>query len=160
MGVTFTTGELINIAIGNERRGKAFYDVMTRSADSPSARTVFKYLADMERDHIRTFQGMLSEVDKYKIPEDYAREHGDYLQALVNTAIFTDELTGEMATRADSDIKALEAAIGAEKDAILFYYMMKEVMPPRAHAMVDKIIAEEKSHLRQLSELKQKPDTA
>jgi rubrerythrin len=160
MSVTFTTGELINIAIGNERRGKAFYDIMTRSADSPSARTVFKYLADMERDHIQTFQGMLAEVDKYKVPDSYAREYCDYLQALVDTAIFTDELTGEMATQANSGIKALELAIGAEKDAILFYYMMREVMPQRAHAIVDKIIAEEKSHLRQLSELRQKPATA
>jgi len=33
---------------------------------------------------------------------------------------------------------------------------MKEVMPQRAQATVDNIIAEEKSHLRQLSELKQK----
>jgi len=158
MSITFSTGELINIAIGNERRGIAFYDIMTRSADSASARRVFQYLADMERDHIQIFQGMLAEVDKYKVPENYAREYGDYLQALVDTAIFTDELvTSEIATQADSDIKALELAIGAEKDAILFYYMMREIMPQRAQPMVDKIIAEEKSHLRQLSELKQKP---
>ncbi|MBE0431231.1 MAG: ferritin family protein [Dehalococcoidia bacterium] len=161
MSITFSTGELLNIAIGNERRGIAFYDIMTRSADSDSARKTFQYLADMERDHIQVFQGMLDEVDKYKIPEGYAEEYSDYLQALVDTAIFSDELvSSELATQADSDIKALELAIGAEKDAILFYYMMKELMPQRGQATVDKIIAEEKSHLRQLSELRHKPAAA
>jgi len=58
------------------------------------------------------------------------------------------------ATQADSDIKALELAIGAEKDSILFYYGMKDIMPKRAQPTVNKIITEEKSHLRQLSELK------
>jgi rubrerythrin len=157
MSITFSTGELINIAIGNERKGIAFYDVMTRSADSASSREIFRFLASMEKEHIQIFQGMLADVDKYKVPENYAREYGDYLQALVDTAVFSDELiNSEMATRADSDIKALELAIGAEKDAILFYYMMREIMPQRAQATVDKIIAEEKSHLRQLSELKRK----
>ncbi len=65
-------------------------------------------------------------------------------------------VTSEMATQADSDIEALELAMGAEKDSILFYYEMKEIMPQRAQPTVNKIIAEEKSHLRQLSELKKK----
>ena len=65
-------------------------------------------------------------------------------------------VTREMATQANTDIEALEIAIGAEKDSILFYYEMKEITPKQAHPTVDKIITEEKSHLRQLSELKRK----
>ncbi len=53
------------------------------------------------------------------------------LQALVDSAVFTDDfITSEMATKAGSDIKALELAISAEKDSILFYYGMKEITPP------------------------------
>lgn len=157
MSITFSAGELINIAIGIEKRGMAFYDIMTRSVDDAATRGVLQYLADMEREHIKIFDGMLAEVDKYKIPETYAEEYAGYLQALVDTAVFTDDaLTSEMATQVDSDVKALELAIGAEKDSILFYYLMREIMPQRAQPTVDKIIAEEKSHLRQLSELKRK----
>jgi rubrerythrin len=61
-----------------------------------------------------------------------------------------------MATRTESDTEALELAIRAEKDSILFYYQMRDIMPQRAQPTVNKIIAEEKSHLRQLSELKRK----
>jgi rubrerythrin len=155
MSVAFSAGELINIAIGNEKRGIAFYDVLTRSADSEAARKTFQYLADMEREHIQIFSNMLTGAETYDISETCTDEYRGYLQALIDTAIFSDDLaTSEMASEADSDIKALELSIGAEKDAILFYYTMKEVMPRQAQSMVDRIIAEEKSHLRQLSELR------
>ena len=157
MSILFSGSELINIAIGIERRGITFYDIMTRSTKNAIAREVFKYLGDMEREHIRTFQDMLAEADKYQLPETPTGEYTAYLQALVDTAVFTDDLvTSEMATKVSSDIEAMELAIGAEKDSILFYYEMKDIMPQRAQPTVNKIVAEEKSHLRQLSELKKK----
>ena len=155
MSISFYGNELINIAIGIERRGIAFYDVMVRSSRSVAARDLFYYLVGMEREHIQTFQNMLNEADRYEIPETYAGEYGAYLQALVDSAVFTDDLAAsELATQADNDIKAIELGISAEKDSILFYYGMKEMMPKRAHRTLNKIIAEEKLHLRQLSDLK------
>ena len=155
MSISFSGSELINIAIGIERRGIAFYDIMTRSTDNATAREVFQYLVDMEREHVRIFEGMLKEADKYQPSETYPGEYAAYLQALVESAIFTDDvLTSEIATRTDSDIEAMELAINAEKDSILFYYEMKEIMPRPAQPAVNRIIAEEKSHLRQLSELR------
>ena len=157
MSISFAGSELINIAIGIERRGIAFYDIMAKSSENTATRDVFQYLANMERAHIQIFQSMLTEADKYQIPETYIREHDAYLQALVDSAVFTDDkLTSEMAIQADSDVKAMELAIGAEKDSILFYYGMRDVMPKLAHPTIDKIVVEEKSHLRQLSELKKK----
>jgi len=157
VSISFYGNELINIAIGIERRGIAFYDVMAKSTQNVAARDIFHYLVGMEREHIQIFQGMLDEADKYEVPETYAGEYAAYLQALVDSAVFTDDLAAsEMATQADSDIKAIELGISEEKDSILFYYGMKEVMPARAHPTLDKIIAEEKLHLKQLSELKKK----
>ena len=130
---------------------------MTRSTDNAATRDVFQHLVDMEREHIQIFQGMLAEADKYQPSETSTEEYAGYLQALVDNAVFTDDMvTSEMATQADSDIKALELGIGAEKDSILFYYEMRDVMPQQAHSMINKIIAEEKSHLRMLSEIKKK----
>jgi rubrerythrin len=112
----------------------------------------------MERGHIQTFQEMLGEADKYQVSAAGAEEeYTAYLQSLVDSAVFSEEMaTSEAATRAESDVEAIELAIGAEKDSILFYYEMKEIMPQRAQSTVTKIIAEEKAHLRQLSELKKK----
>ena len=157
MSISFSGSELINIAIGIEGRGIVFYDVMAKSTQNEAAREVFNYLADMERDHIETFKDMLEEADKFQVPADESGQYTAYLRALVDSAVFSDDLvTSEMAAQAESDTAALELAIRAEKDSILFYYEMKEVMPQRAQATVNKIIAEEKSHLRQLSELKKK----
>jgi len=157
VAIIFSGSELINIAIGIEQRGIAFYDIMAKSTENAGVRDIFQYLTDMERTHIDIFEDMLGEPDKYHIPETYAEEYSAYLQALVDNAVFTDDaITSEMATRVSSDIEALELAIGAEKDSILFYYGFKEIMPQRAQSMVDKIISEEKSHLREISELKKK----
>ena len=157
MSIAFSGTELINIAIGIERRGIVFYDIMAKSTENAIARDTFQSLADMERAHVQTFQNMLTEASKYQVPETYAEEYTAYLQALVDSAIFTDDMiTSEMATKAESDIEALELAISGEKDSILFYYEMKDIVPQPAQSTVNRIIAEEKSHLRQLSELKKK----
>jgi len=155
MSISFSGSELINIAIGIEGRGIVFYDVMAKSTQNDAAREVFNYLADMERGHIEIFKAMLGEADKYRFQADDSEQYSAYLKALVDSAVFSDDLvTSEIAAQAESDSAALELAIQAEKDSILFYYEMKEVMPQRAQATVNKIIAEEKSHLRQLSGLK------
>jgi rubrerythrin len=157
MSISFSGSELIDIAIGIEKRGIVLYDIMAKSTSDVASRDIFHYLADMEREHARIFQGMLKEADKYRMPEGYAEEYGEYLQALIDSAVFTDDfITSEMATKADTDVEVMELAIGAEKDSILFYYGMKDIMPKKAQQTVDKIIAEEKSHLRQLSGLKKK----
>lgn len=157
MSISFSISELINIAVSIERRGVAFYDTMSKSTENQAARDSFYYLADMEREHVKIFQRLLGEVDKYHVSGSYSGEYVAYLQALVDSSVFTDEMaTSEMVTRAGSDIEALELAIGAERDSILFYYEMREIIPQQAHTTVNKIITEEKSHLRQLSELKKK----
>ncbi len=155
MSIAFSVSELINIAIGIERRGITFYDIMAKSTDNEIARHVFQGLTDMERGHIQIFQDMLGESDKYPPSETSSEEYAGYLQALIDSAVFTDDMiTSEMATRANSDIEAVELGISAEKDSILFYYEMKDIMPRPAQPTVNQIIAEEKSHLRQLSGLK------
>ena len=155
MSISFSGGELIHIAIEIERRGIAFYDTMAKSADSAQGRALFSYLADMEREHRRVFQGMLDEVGDYRPSPADAEEHAAYLRALADSAVFTDEfLNGELAAVADSDTQAVELGVSAEKDSILFYYEMKDILPRQAQPAVDKILAEEKAHLGQLSELK------
>jgi rubrerythrin len=156
MSISFSGSELINIALGIEQRGVVFYDAMAGATKNANAAEVFRYLADMEREHLQTFQGLLAEADKFKFSEATG-EYAVYLQTLVDSAVFSDELiASKLASEAESDVTALNLAIGAEKDSILFYYEMREIMPQQAQATVNKIITEEKSHLRQLSELKKK----
>lgn len=155
MSIVFSGRELINIAIGIEMRGITFYDIMARSSDSERARDLFQHLADMEREHIQIFQDMLADAEEQQPAPTATEEYARYLQALIDNAVFTDDtITSEMATQADSDIKAVELGISAEKDSILFYYQMRDIMPRPALPLMNRIIAEEKSHLWQLTEIK------
>jgi rubrerythrin len=152
MSISFSTGELLAIAIDIERRGIAFYDVMAKSAENEAVRRVFQSLVDMEHQHTQIFQDMLAESGESKAGGVYDGEEAAYLKSLVDSAIFSDDaITGEMVTRLDNDIEALELAVNLEKDSILFYYQIKDVVSPGQQPLLDRIIAEEKSHLRDLS---------
>ena len=155
MAIFFSGSELVNIAIGIERNGLAFYQSLLKAEKNVMARGAYKYLADMEEQHIKTFQKMLNTVEEYGHPEIYTEEYDLYLRALVDSAVFTDDkVAREMAENARSSAEAIQIALGAEKDSILFYYDMRNLVRERDREMVDKIIEEEKSHLSRLSDLK------
>jgi rubrerythrin len=155
MSIVFSGSELLNIAIGIEKQGYIFYDVMARSTKETIVRELFTRLARAERQHENTFQNVLSEIGNFTFPQSWSQEYDDYLKALINSAVFTDEMaTSELATHVDSPVDALDIGISAEKDSILFYYNMKEVLPVSSTSIVEKIIIEEKSHLTQLTEIK------
>ncbi len=157
MSVVFSGDELINLAIDIERRGITFYDIMAKSTDDEMARIVFEALVNIERQHISIFEDMLGDDITTAESSSSSPEYSDYLRSLIDDAVFTDDaITSEMATQADSDIKAIELAINAEKDSILFYYEMNELMPGKISPVIKRIIAEEKSHLQQLTEVKKR----
>jgi rubrerythrin len=162
MPIVSSGDDLVKIAIGIERRGISFYDVMAKSTDNEMARVTFEELVAMEREHLKMFQDMLSEIEENQSSETATLEYSeyvqsDYIQSLIDEAVFSDDMiTSEMATQADSDIKAVELGISAEKDSILFYYEMRDNVPKRIVPLVDRIIAEEKTHLRLLSEIRKK----
>jgi len=157
MAIFFSGSELVNIAIGIEKSGLAFYQSLVKKEKDVMARGAYKYLAEMEEKHIKTFQSMLDAVGEYKPPEMYTEEYDLYLKALVDSAVFTDDkVAREMAEKAASSAEAIQIALGAEKDSILYYSEMRNLVRERDREVVDRIIEEEKSHLRQLSDLKRK----
>ena len=145
--------ELVNIAIGIERRGIMFYDVMARSTDDDQARAVFEGLARMERVHLATFEQLLADVADTRLPES---EEAGYVATLLEDAVFMDDaITGEAAAQADSDAKAMDLAISAEKDSILYYYELRDLLPDDMAGLVNRILNEEKRHLAQLTAIRQ-----
>lgn len=155
MGIFFSARELIDIAIGIERSGVSFYDSLVKSARDAMVRGAYKYLADEERKHIEIFQSMLASLTDYRPSETYTEEYALYLKALVDFAVFTDDqVAREMTQKVGSDAEAIQIALGAEKDSILFYSEMRDLVRRSDRDVVNKVIEEERSHLRQLSDLK------
>ena len=157
MSTSFSTEELIKVAIVIEKQGIAYYDVMAISTWHEAASDLFQHLVAWERQHLEIFQNMLAESGNYKLPEKGSNSHEAYMRALINNAVFTDELAAsELATHIDSEDGTLDIAISAEKDSILFYYNLNEILPLPADPVIRQILNEEKLHLSQLSELRQK----
>jgi len=155
MSNELSVSNIINIAIDIERRGISFYDVMAKSADSESARDVFNNLVVMEREHLEMFQDLLEEVNNLHVAEIPDSRRSGYISSLAKSAVFTDDLiTSDMASQADTDVKAIELGINAEKDSLLFYYEIKHILPQRMTQVIDRIIEEEKTHLLQLAAIK------
>ncbi|APV44641.1 Rubrerythrin [Dehalogenimonas formicexedens] len=157
MTIAFSPAELYNIAIAVERRGAAFYDTLARSSQNDLVRQSFLALAAMEHQHIQAFQKMLASAPK-TFGEGYGdEEYAAYFKALVDSAIFNDDLaTSELVTKVDSDKEAVEIGMGAEKDSILFYEQLQDIAGGDASESIGKIISEEKEHLRKLAEIKTK----
>ena len=155
MGVFFSGTELLDIAIGIERHGASFYDSLAKSAGNKKTRGVYEYLADEERRHLKVFQGMLDSVSSYRPPETYTEEYDLYLKALVDSAVFSnDQVARQTAQRVGSEAEAIQIACQAEKDSILFYSEMRDLVRQSDREAINKIIEEERSHLKQLSDLK------
>lgn len=73
----------------------------------------------------------------------------------MDSHIFTNTKEAqEKAEKPSDEIEALDIGIQAEKDSILFYAEMQNLVRESDRQTVYKIINEEKAHLRQLSELR------
>jgi len=155
MGIFFSGIELTKIAIGIEKNGAVFYDSLANSIRDVTAKETYRDLARKERDHIEIFHNMLEQAGDYQPPENYTEEYELYLKALVDSAVFSnDTVAREMAQKANNDVEAIQIGIGAEKDSILFYSEMRDLVRKPDREIIDRIIAEEKSHLRHLIDLK------
>ena len=157
MSVIFSGNELLEIALGIERNGAAFYKALADKAQNKDAKAIYDYLANEEKKHLNTFQGMLNTVGSYKPPEDYAAEYMLYLKSLVDSSVFSNITEArQKAEKSSGETEALDTGVQAEKDSVLFYTEMLNFVRQPDQKIVLNIIDEEKAHIRQLSQLKQR----
>ena len=157
MAVFFSGSELLEIAIGIERNGMEFYQALADKTGKRDVKDIYIYLAGEEKKHLDTFQGMSDSLGQVKPPETYTEEYMLYLKSLVESAIFSNVTEAQQkAAKLANEIEALDTGIQAEKDSILFYTELQNLVRERDRKVVLNIVDEEKKHLRQLSELKKR----
>jgi rubrerythrin len=154
----FTAGELYEIAVGIERNGVAYYDSLAEGATDRGLKETYGFLANMERHHVEVFQKLRAGAGTGAVvPEVDEAEYAGYLQALIDSSVFTnDQVARDVAKSVAGPAEALQIALGAEKDSILFYTEMRDLVPQLERDAVAEIIKEERKHVRELSELKRR----
>ncbi|NLI98896.1 ferritin family protein [bacterium] len=156
MGIKFSGYEIGEMAIQIERNGKTFYEVLEKKSNDNDIRAFFKYLAEQESEHMERFKELRDSLSKegYVAPYDWD-EARDYLSALVAKEVFSDSNMGAKAAESAKDERsAFDAAIGLEKDSLLFYHEMMRFINKEDHPLVEKIAEEERKHIKDLTEKK------
>jgi rubrerythrin len=153
----FSAAEIVELGVRIEKNGRDFYSGIAKSSVNPRAMEVFAYLSEEEEKHIERFEKILAGVKKYEPAEAYTDDYFAYLKALSDEYVFTKEKKGlEMSGSVKTDLRAVEMGIGFEKDSILFYHEMKNLVPEDETGVINKLINEEKEHLKKLERLRKK----
>lgn len=164
MAIVFNADEIFEMAIRIEKNGAAFYRKAAGLQSDTKNQKFLESLAKMEDHHQKIFTEMrttLTEKDKVPKVFDPYNEVSQYLAAMADTMggegspSVADSLTGDETLE---DI--LRTAVGLEKDAILFYLGIKDLIPSQSgQDRIDEIIRQERRHVAQLSNLLEKLKT-
>ena len=151
MSYDFNADDVFEMAEQMERNGGDFYRGAAKKAFvSAEEKQMLLELARMEDQHEKLFQAMRAELtgdEKAATVFDPTGEAVLYLRALADPRVFFEK---EIKTTTMEAI--LKAAIGAEKDSIVFYLGMKASVPESmGKDRLDEIIKEEMGHIRLLS---------
>ena len=146
----FTADDVFEMAEQRERNGDQFYREAAKNTDNPEYKKLLVGLAEMEVQHEKTFVDLrseLSENEKTLTAFDPQNESALYLRALAYTKVFFEKEIDFSSMKS-----VLKAAILAEKDSIVFYLGIKEMVPEKyGKDKLDKIIKEEMGHIKLLS---------
>ena len=151
MSYDFNANEIFEIAEQLERNGAAFYRDAAGSVDDSEVKKFLLEFAAMEDEHEKTFISLrkkLTAAEKAPTVFDPTNESALYLKALANTRVFFKK---EIDTSSVEEI--FKSAITAEKDSIVFYLGMKDLVSETlGKDRMDAIIREEMGHIRVLSQ--------
>jgi len=153
----FNADEAFEMAEQMERNGAKFYRRAAQLAKADAHGKVLLELAAMEDAHEATFAGMrrrLADPAQRKTVFDPDGLGEKYMAAWADRSVFpTDEDPFTIVKGDESMETILSAAIGREKDSIVFYEGLKRALKGEADRNgVDAIILEELDHIALLSQ--------
>jgi len=157
MADVFAGSEVVEICVEIERNGYTFYESVAAKLSDPAVVKLARWLGEQEREHERIFVAMLEGLRKADTWDSYEGEYALYMKALSQSHVFTG--TGAATTLVEkitSDADMLDAAAWFEKDTILFLHEMKPAVPAAEQPVIERLINEERGHLRKINELRER----
>lgn len=157
MAIFYSPLEVIEMAIKIEERGNEFYQHASKKTKLTPLKTLFNFLADEELKHQKTFKALYKLIDQeiQSLPYNWD-EVSRYLQAITDSRFFVSEFNPmSYLARVKTAESLLKYAIEFEKQTLLFYYEIKNFVKDEHKSLVDKIIDQEKQHIKKLSLIKE-----
>lgn len=151
----FKASDAIEMALEIETRGEAFYRAVAKKAQTPAIKALFEDLAEQEVLHRKTF-AKLSKTQWAQplMPETQWDQYLTYMQATIQNAFFSGEDKSlALAEQASGEKEAIHMAMGFEKETLLFFHDLREMVSEADEKTIKSIVDEEKAHLRRLAAL-------
>jgi rubrerythrin len=147
-----TGDEIVEIAMRLEQGGEAFYTVAADRASTAAVRELFVYLAEQERHHRRAFREMARDGVELALSAEQYEDFQAYTDALLKKSFFASpESALSQAAEARDERAALQAALDFEKETLLFFHELRDVVRGTGRQVVEGVIEEERRHIRRLS---------
>jgi len=145
--------DIVDLAMQLEQSGEAFYRAVAKESKSPQIRSLFEDLADQEVKHYAVFAKLAQTVrDNPLMTDEEWAQYVEYLNATVQSAFFEGPDKALAAAEELTDEKeAVRMAMGFEKETLLFFYDLRDTVSAADRTLVEKVVAEEKSHIRRLA---------
>lgn len=156
MSIPFNADEIFEIAEQIERNADRFYRRAAQGTDDSRLRERLLHLADMENQHEKILAAMRTELSPQEreptVPDPWG-EAVLYLRGIADGHVFDVKRDPvEWLTGKETNEDVLKAAIGYEKDSIVFYLGLKEMVPGGVGKdKIDAIVKEEMTHIAILS---------
>lgn len=151
----FRASDVTELAMELEKSGEAFYRAVAQKADSPEVRALFEDLADQEVIHLRIFNRLFQAIkSKPFMTDEEWDQYQDYLEATVQSAFFEGhDKALSVAGDVNGEQEALKMAIRFEKETMLFFHDLYDIVPESDKETIEKVIDEEKRHVRRLARM-------
>ncbi len=155
MSIKFNADEILEMAAQIERNGGTFY--RKAAQNNRDGRELLLEIAEQEDQHLSTFKEMRRELSNEEAIPTAFDPNGEvalYLRAMADGRVFdVRKDPADMLQGAETLVDIIKLAIGMEKDSIIFYLGMKEMVPRElGEDKIVRIIKEEMTHIRWLSE--------
>lgn len=152
MSTTYNAFEIFEIGVQIEKNGKAFYEQAAGRTDVPNQKKLFSELSEWEAGHVDLFERLKDELPSAAGGADLYDPDGDmqrYLKAAADSHVFLRSLkVGELVDGCKDAREVLLLALQFEKDSVVLYSTMKEVVPPSlGRDRIETLIKEELSHI-------------
>lgn len=145
----FTSEDLIDIAIQIDKNAEKIYRKALQQASSEDLRLLLEWLVDQESRHVEWFSALRSKVKKLEGDQKIAEVGRQILLETIGGLSFS--LEDAKVPEIQRDMELFRLTIEFEKDKVQFFEMLRPfVEDSEAQQYIEKIIAEEKKHVRQL----------
>lgn len=157
MNKQYSIGEIVRFAVEIEKEGVIFYQKLANKTNKEDLKKVYLKLRDDEVEHQESYEKLLAELgpDNNEYVYHLDNEYVAYLHTFIENTIFDNDRVERLADSFADDISAIDYAINKEKISIEYYRNMKELVPEKDAAIIDRIIEEELRHSESLSQFKQ-----